>query len=73
LGGQTVLSAGNQFPFPFEVTYNPADIDPRLTYALRVRITDAQGQLLYINTQSYKVITNSNPEFGVEVIVDPIQ
>lgn len=47
-------------------------IDPRRTYALSTRITDAQGNLLYINTQSYPVLTQGNPTYNVEVAVEKV-
>lgn len=65
------LIAGQPVPIPFQVTYNPADIDPRHTYALNVRITDGDGKLLFINTQAYDVITQGNPSFKIEVTVEP--
>jgi uncharacterized lipoprotein YbaY len=71
VGGQTIFDV-TQFPIDFEATYNAQAIDPRHTYALTVRITDAQGNLLYINTQSYPVITQGNPTYHVEVMVDKI-
>ena len=61
-----------QFPIPFEATYNPAAIDERLTYGLNVRVSDVDGNLLYINTQAYDVLTNGNPTYDVEVMVEPV-
>lgn len=71
VGGQMIFDV-TQFPIPFEATYNAQAIDPRHTYALNVRITDAQGNLLYINTQSYPVITQGNPTYNVEVMVEKV-
>jgi putative lipoprotein len=71
--GEFVLAmSGRQVPLPFEVTYNAADIIPNHTYSLSVRITDGQGNLLFVNTQAYNVLTNGNPIFGIEVMVDPV-
>jgi heat shock protein HslJ/LysM repeat protein len=71
--GEFVMpTQGRQVPLPFEVTYNPADIIPNHTYSLNVRITDGAGNLLFINTQAYNVLTQDNPTFGVEVVVDPV-
>jgi uncharacterized lipoprotein YbaY len=71
--GEFVLATqGRQVPLPFEVTYNPADIIPNHTYSLSVRITDGDGNLLFVNTQAYNVLTQGNPIFGVEVVVDPV-
>ena len=56
------LSIANpgQVPIPFEIPYDPADIDPRHTYAVSARITDGD-QLLFINAIAYLVITQGNP------------
>ncbi|QFU77458.1 META domain-containing protein [Halioglobus maricola] len=37
-------------PYPFSIEYNPAEIDERMRYALRVRITDPDGRLRFTNT-----------------------
>jgi uncharacterized lipoprotein YbaY/LysM repeat protein len=71
VGGQTISDV-KQFPIPFEATYNAQAIDPRHTYALNVRITDEQGNLLYINTSTFPVLTQGNPTYNVEVIVEKV-
>lgn len=67
----TFETGGRQVPFPFELTYDPAQIDERFTYAVQARIT-VDGQLRFISTRSYQVITRGNPN-TVEVIVDPVR
>jgi len=69
--GKQVVENPGQFPFQYAVTYNAEDIDPRFTYAVSVRITDSSGNLIYINTSAYNVITNDNPSM-VDVLVDPV-
>jgi len=66
--GQQVLENPGQVPIPFEVEYNPADIDERYVYALRVRI-EVNGKLWFINTSRYAVITRGNPTNNIEVTV----
>ena len=39
---------GRQVPLPFSLTYDPARIEPRRTYAVSARILDGQGQLAWI-------------------------
>jgi uncharacterized lipoprotein YbaY len=68
---QTIEAAGRQVPFAFELTYDPAQIDERFTYAVQARIT-VDGELRFISTRSYQVITRGNPN-TVEVIVDPVR
>jgi uncharacterized lipoprotein YbaY len=55
---------------PFEVVYDPADIDAVNTYALRVRIEAEDGSLLYDNDTSTPVLTGGAPttDVAVEVI-----
>jgi uncharacterized lipoprotein YbaY len=72
IGEQIIPTNGQQVPFPFEVTFDPGVIKDSNTYSLNVRIEDGAGNLLFINAQSYPVITRGNPIFGVEVVVDKI-
>ena len=72
IGEQIIATNGQQVPFPFEVTYDPGVIKASNTYSLRVRIEDGAGNLLFINSQAYPVITRDNPVFGVEVVVDQV-
>lgn len=39
---------GKQVPLAFSLTYDPARIDPRHSYAVSARILDGQGQLAWI-------------------------
>lgn len=59
-----------QVPIPFSIPYDPADIDPRNTYAVAARITDGD-QLLFINTTAYPVITRGNPNH-VDMVLEMI-
>lgn len=72
IGEQTIETAGRQVPIPFAVTYDPGMIDPRFRYTLRVRITDGEGRLRFINTSAYPVITNGNTTEGIEVVVEMV-
>lgn len=66
----TIEAAGRQVPFPFELAYDPAQIEERNTYAVQARIT-VDGQLRFISTTRYEVITQGRPT-TVEVIVEPV-
>jgi uncharacterized lipoprotein YbaY len=57
---------------PFEVTYDPAEIDERNTYTLSVRIEDAAGNLLFINDTATPVITADAPSDDVVVELVPV-
>ena len=70
LGEQTITTAGAQVPIPFEIAYDPAAIDQRMTYSVRARIT-VHGQLMFTSTTSTLVITRGNPTH-VEVVVQRV-
>jgi uncharacterized lipoprotein YbaY/membrane-bound inhibitor of C-type lysozyme len=69
---QTITAAGKQVPFPFELTYDPASIQPQNTYAVQARIL-VDGKLRFISTQRYAVLTNGRPMTGVNIVVQPVQ
>jgi putative lipoprotein len=56
LGEQQIRAAGRQVPFEFSIAYDPARIDPRLSYAVEARIEDG-GELLFISDRHYAVLT----------------
>ena len=61
----------SQVPIPFELHYDLAKIDSRMTYAVQARI-ERGGKLLFVSTQVIPVITRGNPTH-VEVKVDPVK
>jgi len=61
-----------QFPIEFEATYHAPAIDSQNTYALKVTIKDKEGNLLFTNTQAYHVLTQDNPTYHVEVMVEQV-
>lgn len=69
--GETVITDFSEIPIPFSVSYDPTEIDIRNTYSISARITDEAGNLIFINTTAYNVITNDNPSV-VDVIVEPV-
>lgn len=68
IGEQTIESTG-QVPIPYEICYDPDQIQDNHTYTMRARITDSQGNLLWINDTAIPVITNGNPTENVEIPV----
>ncbi len=70
LASQSMVFGDRQVPLPFELVYNPDQIDPRLSYAVQARIL-VDGELRFINTSRFAVITQGNPT-TVEVIVDRV-
>lgn len=49
----------SQVPLPFELTVDPARIDPRMRYAVAARIEQG-GKLLFINDKIYPVLTQGH-------------
>jgi putative lipoprotein len=70
LAEQTIRPAGKQVPIAFELTYDPARIDPRGRYFIQVRILEGT-QLRFASTDAYPVITGGNSN-KVNVIVKPV-
>jgi putative lipoprotein len=68
---ELVISDFGQVPVPFKLAYNAAEIDTRNIYAVQARIEDGAGDLLFINTSAYNVITHDNPS-DVEIQVDQV-
>jgi putative lipoprotein len=71
MSSQRIEANGRQVPFPYVLTYNPEQIDPKNTYAVRATIKDGD-QLLFTSTQRYPVITNGAPSRDVEIVVEPV-
>lgn len=54
------INPTGQVPIQFELNYDPKKIMINHTYAVMARIRD-DGRLLFINDQSYQVITRGQP------------
>ena len=61
---QSFTADGRQVPFAFTLTLDRADIDPKQSYAVSARITDADGKLLFITD------TRNSVAFGSGSTVD---
>lgn len=68
---EQVIIDANEFPIPFLVTYDPEKIIEDHSHAIGVRVEDSLGNLLFINTTAYPVITGGNP-LELEVMVEAI-
>ena len=63
------IAPAGQVPIAFELNVDASRIDPRYTYAIRVRIEDG-GRLLWINTEHIPVRLDGSDELRVRV--DPV-
>ncbi len=70
VASQTITTTGENVPIPFELTYDPAQIDPSLSYAVRAQIL-IDGEMRWSSTERYAVLTNGSPTTDVEVRVMP--
>lgn len=59
--GQQEIRDFRQIPIPFEVEYDPGDVNPRKNYIVTATIT-ANGRPLYTTPQQYPVLTNGRPQ-----------
>ena len=53
---EQIIEVEHQVPIPFELIYDPSQIDPRMTYAVRATIRDGE-ELLFTTDRSYPVLT----------------
>ncbi|MGA7461949.1 MAG: YbaY family lipoprotein [Candidatus Korobacteraceae bacterium] len=53
-------SGGKQVPIPFQISYNPADINPAHKYQVQANIR-VNGKLMFTGVIPYLVITNGEP------------
>ena len=71
LASQSTITGEQQVPMPFELVYDPNQIDARMTLAVQARIT-VDGELQFISTRRFAVSTQGQTS-PVEVVVDPMQ
>lgn len=70
IASQAITTSGENVPIPFALTYDPATIAERNSYALSARIL-VNGELAWINTTRHTVLTQGAPTSGVVVLVNP--
>jgi heat shock protein HslJ len=71
--GGSLRADVSQFPHDFEAPYYPPSVQPDETYLLEVTVRDESGNPIYVNTQEYPVITQGNPTYHLEVLVEPVE
>ncbi|MBI1295745.1 META domain-containing protein [bacterium] len=68
---QVITAEGEQVPFPFELTYDPAQIVDSNRYAMQAFI-ELEGQLLFISDTLIPVLTMDAPSSDVEIMVGSV-
>lgn len=71
LATQSVNAEGRQVPIPFELTYDPAQIDTTQTYLVTGRIL-VNGEIIFSSQSGMPVITNGAPTEGIELLLGPV-
>jgi uncharacterized lipoprotein YbaY len=70
VASQTIATEGRQVPIPFQLPYDPEQIEAHLTYVVQARIL-VDGQLRFISTRRFPVLTQGHGQ-EIEVMVDPV-
>jgi putative lipoprotein len=65
---EQTIKPQHQVPIAFELPYDPADIDERLSYAVRATIRIG-GKAMFITNRSYPVLTRGTPNHVDLVLV----
>lgn len=68
--GEEIITDPAEVPVEFSIPYDPAEIVPENNYTIQARVHDTAGNLLYVTTTSYPVITGGNPDDNIDVVVD---
>ena len=68
---QSFTADGRQVPFAFSLTVDQRQLDPRHSYAVAARITDASGKLMFITDtrNSVTFTSGSTVDMGVLTLV----
>ncbi len=64
---QTIIPE-HQVPVPFELSYDPQDIDERMNYTVRATILSGNSPV-FVTSRSYAVLTHGNPAHADLVLV----
>lgn len=70
LAEQRSTAGGKQVPFPFTLPYDPTQIQENGIYAVEASIT-VDGQLRFLNTSLYRVITQGNPT-NIDLVLEQV-
>lgn len=66
---QSFTADGRQVPFPFTLTVDQRRLDPRGSYAVSARITDASGKLMFITDTRNSVVFGGQPRIDMGTLV----
>ena len=66
---QSFTAGGRQVPFAFSLTVDERRLDPRHSYAVSARITDASGRLMFITDTRNSVRFDGRPTIDMGTLV----
>ncbi|MEM1412615.1 MAG: YbaY family lipoprotein [Pseudomonadota bacterium] len=69
LAEQNIDTQGKSVPIPYQLEYDPAQVQEGLTYAVRAEIRSANGDLLWTTDTVHPVLTRDAPTDNVEIRV----
>jgi len=70
LATATITTQGENVPIPFTLTYDPARIVEKHSYAVSARIT-IDGKLSWITATRHGVLTRGQPSDAVTIVLQP--
>ena len=65
---QSFTADGRQVPFAFSLTVDQRQLDPRHSYAVSARITDASGRLMFITDTRNSVTFDGQPAIDLGML-----
>ena len=65
---QSFTADGRQVPFAFSLTVDQRQLDPRHSYAVSARITDASGRLMFITDTRNSVTFDGRPAIDLGML-----
>ena len=68
---ESISAQGKQVPIPFELKFDPAEIQAQHRYRISARIL-VDGQLRFVSDKACPVLAEGAPSSGVEIIVRPV-
>jgi putative lipoprotein len=67
---KVVIPNPGQKPIPFGVPYYPSTIIDTRSYALRAEVRDQNGDIMFVNSVDYPVITQGRPVQGITLLLE---
>jgi heat shock protein HslJ len=73
LGETAIALEGRGTSVSFTVPFDPAEVDGRMSYGLRATVRTQEDELLFTTTERHAVLTQDAGQFGIELVLDPVE